>query len=262
MLPPFSMAVAATPRRADRMLESDNFCIPDRLHREAARSAEEKRQITGNRGASPFTYCALVIEESTGKSAVNLSGARIPCGHGEQVHARCMRDRAERLASGHSAPQPCFAQWSPRNRSPHPAELSGDLPRPRPEGRWSAVAGALQFAELLEENPPRLEPASYVTTGFHDTFEELVRTHGSRPTSSFLLCSLFGDVLGLPQGVYLDFPRPREWRAAAGHKREIFAACAIRPQDTVLRISRVERSTSYLMSKSLRWASTPRRSTA
>ena len=59
-------------------------------------------------------------------------------------------------------------------------------------------------------------------------------THGSSPTSSFLLCSLFGDALGLPQGAYLDFPRPREWQAAAGHYREIFAAYGIRPQDTVL----------------------------
>ena len=50
------------------------------------------------------------------------------------------------------------------------------------------------------------------------------------------MCSLFGDALGLPQGAYLYFPRPREWRAAAGHYREIFAAYDIRPQDTVLRL--------------------------
>ena len=81
-----------------------------------------------------------------------------------------------------------------------------------------------------------MDPASYVTTGSHDTFEEMVRTHGSSPTSSFLLCSPFGDALGLPQGAYLDFPRPREWRAAASHYREIFAAYGIRPQDTVLRL--------------------------
>ena len=63
-----------------------------------------------------------------------------------------------------------------------------------------------------------------------------MRTHGSSPASSFLLRSLFGDALGLPQGAYLDFPRPREWRAAVGHYREIFAAYGIRPQDTVLRL--------------------------
>ena len=39
-------------------------------------------------------------------------------------------------------------------------------------GRWSAVAGALQFAELLEEDGPRSDSASYVTAGSHDTFED------------------------------------------------------------------------------------------
>ena len=165
--------------------------------------------------------------------------ALISCPHGEQVHARCMLDRAERLASGHADPQPfvaCRSEWPTRNRPLHPAELAEDLPRPRPGGRWPAVAGALPFAEFLEEDDPRLGPASYVTTGSHDTFEEMVRTHGSNPTSWFLLCSLFGDALGLPQGAYLDFPRPRELTAAAGHYREIFAAYGIRPQDTVLRL--------------------------
>ena len=73
-------------------------------------------------------------------------------------------------------------------------------------------------------------------TGSHDTFEEMVSTHGSSPTSSFLLCFLFGDDLGLSQGAYLDFPRQREWRAAADHYRESFAAYGIRPQDAVLRL--------------------------
>ena len=81
-----------------------------------------------------------------------------------------------------------------------------------------------------------MDPASYVTTGSHDTFEEMVRIHGSSPTPSSPLCTLFGDALGLPQGAYLDFPRPREWRAAAGHYRDIFAAYGIHPQDTVLRL--------------------------
>ena len=124
------------------------------------------------------------------------------------MHARCMLHRAERLERGHAEPQPCVACRSERparNRSLHPVELAEDLPRPRPGGRWSAVAGILQFAELLEEDGPRLYPASCVTTGSHHTFEKMIRTHGSSPTSSFLLCSLFGDILGLPQGAYLDF---------------------------------------------------------
>ena len=64
----------------------------------------------------------------------------------------------------------------------------------------------------------------------------MVRTRGGSPTTSFLLCSLFGDALGRRQGAFLDFARPREWRAAAGPYRDIFAADAIRPQDTVLRL--------------------------
>ena len=34
---------------------------------------------------------------------------------------------------------------------------------------------------------PRLDPASYVTTDSHDTFELMVRAHGRNPTSSFLM---------------------------------------------------------------------------
>ena len=43
----------------------------------------------------------------------------------------------------------------------------------------------------------------------------MVYTHGRSPTSSFVLCSLFSDALGLPQEAYLDFPGTREWRVAA-----------------------------------------------
>ena len=146
---------------------------------------------------------------------------------------------AERLASGHADPQPCVAyrsEWPSRNRPLHPDELAEDLPRLRPGGRWSVVAGALQFAELLEEDGPQLDLAIYAATGSHDAFEEMVRTHGSSPTSLFWLCSLFGDALGLPQGAYLDFPRLRGWRAAAGQYRELFAAYGIRLQDTLLRL--------------------------
>ena len=172
-----------------------------------------------------------------------------------------MLDRAERLASGHADPQPCVecrSEWSARNRPLHPAELAENLPRPRPGGRWSAVAGALQFAELLEEDAPRLDPATYVTTGSRDTFEEVMRTHGSSPTFSFLLCSLFGDVLGLPQGAYLDFPRPREWRAAAGHYREKSSPRTASARRMMCSDFRIEGSTSYLMSKSS-WRTSTRR---
>ena len=106
--------------------------------------------------------------------------------------------------------------WQVAGKKPatHPAGLADDLPRLPPGGGWSAVIGALQLAEFLEEDGPRLMPASYVTTGSHQTLEHMVRTHGRSPTSSFLLCSLFSDVLDLPQEAYLDFPRTREREAA------------------------------------------------
>ena len=119
------------------------------------------------------------------------------------MHVRCMLDRAKRLASGHAGPQPCVvcrSEWPARNRPLHPAELAENLPRPRPGGRSSAVAGALQFAELLKEDDLWLDPASFVTTSSHNIVEEMVRTYGNSPTLSFLLCSLFGEALGLPQG--------------------------------------------------------------
>ena len=68
------------------------------------------------------------------------------------------------------------------------------------------------------------------------TFEYKVRTHGRSPTSSFLLCSLFSDALGLPREAYLDFPRKREWQEAAAEYRERFEAYAIRPRDVLLRL--------------------------
>ena len=38
------------------------------------------------------------------------------------------------------------------------------------------------------------------------------------------------------RGIYLDFPRPREWKTGAGRYRALFAAYAIQPQDILLRL--------------------------
>ena len=76
------------------------------------------------------------------------------------------------------------------------------------------MGSAQQFAERLQEGVPRLDSASYVTTGSHDTFELMVRAHGRSPTLSFLLCSLLSDVLDPPSQVYLDSLLSREWEAA------------------------------------------------
>ena len=173
-LPSFSTAMAATPERTGRTRENDPLHTGPTEQGGAARSAAERRHAAGSRGSSPTTYCGQPLEEPTGDSAVDSLWALVPCPHGEQVHARCMLDRAERLASGDADPQPCVAcrsECPEGNRPLHPAELAEDLPRSRPGGRWPAVAGALQFAELLEEDGPRLDPASYVTTGSHNTFE-------------------------------------------------------------------------------------------
>ena len=77
----------------------------------------------------------------------------------------------------------------------------------KPRGRWAALRSVIQFADLARR------PGSdrYLTTSVYSSFELMVRAHGRSPTSSHLLCSLFSDALGLPQGIYLDFPRSRRW---------------------------------------------------
>ena len=104
------------------------------------------------------------------------------------------------------------------------------------EGRWGAVRVALQFAARVQRHISELESVSYVITGIYGSFELMSRAHGGSPTSSFLLCSLFCDLLDLPQGAYLDFPRPREWEMAAGRYRTLVAAYVIQPQDILLRL--------------------------
>ena len=104
------------------------------------------------------------------------------------------------------------------------------------EGRWGAMRGALQFATRVQWYISGLESDSYVTTGIYGTFELMLHAHGRSSTSSFLLCSLFCHALDLPQGAYLDFPRPGEWEIAAGRYRTLFAVYAIQPQDILLRL--------------------------
>ena len=74
-------------------------------------------------------------------------------------------------------------------------------------GRRCAIVGrAVQFTDLLLRGFPGLGPDSYSTTRDHSLFELVVRFHGKSPTSSFLLCSLFGDALGLPRRADPSFP--------------------------------------------------------
>ena len=128
----------------------------------------------------------------------------------------------------------CRSEWPAGSRPPHPADLTQGLPRSQPEGRWQAVGSTLQFAELLADGVPRLDSASYVTTGSHNTFD----VEGPREESNILVplmlpvrrCS--GPAFaGVPR-----FPRPREWESAVSRYRTLFTAFEIRPQDVLLRL--------------------------
>ena len=99
---------------------------------------------------------------------------------------------------------------------------------------WPAAGSILQFAELLQEGVPRLDPASYVTTGSHDTFELMVHPRRRTPTSSCLLSPLFCSILGLPTGLYLDFSCSKEWEVVIDHYRKPSIALRIRPQNILL----------------------------
>ena len=137
----------------------------------------------------------------------------VPCPHGGFVHVCCMLERAEHLAKGHVDPRSfaaCRSEWAGGNRPPHPAELARGLPMTESGGMWAALTSTIQFADLLQRGAPGPGSDSYLTTGAYSSFELMVRTHGRSPTSSYLLCSLSSDALGLPQGAYLDFPRSRE----------------------------------------------------
>ena len=148
-------------------------------------------------------------------------------------------DRAENLARGNADSRPpvaCHSAWPRETRPPHPAELAREISMDGHKGKWGAARRALHFATRVQRHISGLKSAIYVTTGIYSTFELMLHAHRRSSTSSLLLCSLFCDALDLPQGAYLDFPRPREWETAAGRYRTLFAAHAIQPQDILLRL--------------------------
>ena len=104
-------------------------------------------------------------------------------------------------------------------------------------GRWAALCNTMQFTDHLQRDVPGPGPASYSTTGVYNSFELIVRAQGRTPASSFLLCSLFSDALGLPQAAHLDFPCARGWEVAVGCYRALFAAFGIRSQHILLRLT-------------------------
>ena len=161
-------------------------------------------------------------------------GVPVPCPHGGFVHVSFMLERADHLAKGYTDPKSCVVcsrEGAGRRRPPHPAELSRSLPVNESKGRWAALRNIIQFADLLQRDVPGPGSATYLTTGVYSSFELMVRVHGRSPTSSFLLCSLFSDALGLPRAAYLDFPHPSEWEEAVGRYRALFT------QDILLRLT-------------------------
>ena len=133
--------------------------------------------------------------------------------------------------------------------TPSPAELARRLQMTESGGRWAALRNTMQFAHLLQRDVPGPGPASYLTTGVHDSFELIVRYQARSPTSSFLLCSLFSDALGLPQAVYLAFP-PLE-RMGGGCPPPPCAARSVRDPIT-------ECPAAVNKSAALHWAPRPR----
>lgn len=170
------------------------------------------------------------------------------------MHTHCMLDYAEHLARGHADLRPCVAcrsAWPGGNGPPHSAVLTRGVSISGQGERWAAVWSALQFAPLFQRGVPGPGPANYETTGVCSTFEFMVHAHRRSPTSLFLLCSLFCDALSLPRGAYLDFPRPREWKASAGNYHVLFGAHAIQPQEVSFSDFRMEDFASDLTSKNI-----------
>lgn len=69
-----------------------------------------------------------------------------------------------------------------------------------------AVRDALQFTDLLQRGVSESESVVHVMTDIDSAFELTVRVCGKIRTSSFLLCFLFSDSLGLLRGLISIFP--------------------------------------------------------
>ena len=144
---------------------------------EAANRDEGGQHVQGERGydaEASCTYCGRALDYSDGQSGDSHVLVPISCTNGGFVHSRCMLDRADRIARGHADPRPCVAfqsEWPGGIRPPHPAELATGVPMTELGGKWAAVGRALQFTAFLQRDALGTEPASYVTTGVHNTFE-------------------------------------------------------------------------------------------
>ena len=168
--------------------------------KEAANPDQHRERRAREEAETACTYCELALEDVAEGSGDNHR-VSVPCPHGGFVHVSCMLERADRLAKGYTDPRSCVVcshEVEGRRRPPNPTELARGLPMNESEGRWAASRNIMQFADLLQRDVPGPGSATYMTTGVYSSFELMVRVHGRSPTSSFLLCSLFSDVLGLP----------------------------------------------------------------
>ena len=91
-------------RQFEILWRSGNSCVGEVVNRH-----EGDQYVHGGRGEgakASYTYCGRALDDSAGQSGGRHVRVSIPCAHGGSVHARCMLDRADRIARGHTDPRP------------------------------------------------------------------------------------------------------------------------------------------------------------
>lgn len=74
--------------------------------------------------------------------------------------------------------------------------------------RWSVVREALQFANVLQEDPRLPVSTPYEIASSYASFGQMASAPGNSPISPFVPCALICDSLRLPRRAYRDFSRP------------------------------------------------------
>ena len=189
-------------------------------------------------------YCSSTM--AVGLAANNAVSVTIPCGHGNRrVYASCLLRRAAALASGERDPFPCrdCAVWQPYPWLPTPAAVAGERAlqgrsiATEQRGRsMTTVKNAIIFARMLCTRAV-LSPRAYTPGKLFTSLADLVWQQGGCETSSYILCPLFGNVLGLPQNAFAAFPRKSGWNAAVKAYRPPFQVVGATPDKVVVLLS-------------------------